>query len=80
MDSGNRLAKITILSSDKGGPGNPNVTSTNWVMRDYREEPYDSLRIIDFKPPFLARHLVVFSENDEPLSLAEVEIYGMLFD
>ena len=80
ISSAERLAKITILTSDQDSPTDPSLSSPNtWTHRDYREQPYDSLRIIDFKPPILTRHVAVFSQNDitQPaLSLEEVEIYG----
>ena len=79
ISSAERLAKITILTSNASSTEPSLASPSIWTNRDYREQPYDGLRIIDFKPPILARHVAVFSENDiaQPaLSLAEVEIYG----
>ena len=68
-----RLAKISILTSTPTSPSDP--PSAEWVNRTYREEPYGAVGIIDFKPAIAARHVAVYSNNTEPLSLAEVEVY-----
>ena len=76
-----RLAKITVLTSVAGtaSPNPPSLSDNDWISRDYRGPAYDAVGIIDLKPAVLARHVAVFSENDDkPLSLAEVEIYGKI--
>ena len=68
-----RLAKISILTSTSTSPSDP---PADWVNRTYREEPYGAVGIIDFIPAITARHVAVYSGNNKPLSLAEVEVYG----
>ena len=71
------LANISILTSTKDSPEEPTLAYPDtWMVRDYREQPYYSLRILDFKPPILARHVAVIGGH-AGLALAEVEIYGM---
>lgn len=73
---GEQLAKISILTSLVVQPVNLSHSSYEWVRRDYRIPPYAAVGIVDFKPVLMARHVAVYSENTQALSLAEVEIYG----
>ena len=72
-----RLAKVTILTSTSTSPSNP--PSADWVNRNYREEPYGAVGIIDYIPAITARHVAVYSNNTEVLTLAEVEVYGRFY-
>ena len=75
-----RLALISILTSNSTStqPADPSRVSNAWVTANYRELTYAAVGIIDFRPATIARHVAVYSENLEPLSLAEVEVYGKI--
>ena len=69
-----RLAKVTILTSTFTSP--PDPPTGYWINKTYSEPAYGAVGIIDFKPAITARHVAVYSDNTEPLVLAEVEVYG----
>ena len=48
----------------------------HWINRNYQREAYGAVGIINFTFPIEAQHVAVYSENDEPLSLVEVVVYG----
>ena len=73
-----RLAKISILTSNATSPSDPSLTSNDWVIRHYQEEPYGKVGVIEFDPVTEAQHVEVFSENIEGLALAEVLVFGKL--
>ena len=72
-----RLANISIYTSNGPLPEDPSTSSSDWIFRHYRQDPYDSVGTIDFNQPIEAQHVAVISTLvDEPLSLAEVLVYG----
>ena len=72
-----RLANISIYTSNEPLPENPSTSSFDWISRHYRQDPYGAIGAIDFNPPIEAQHVAVISTVvGEPLSLAEVIVYG----
>ncbi|KAF6024502.1 DSCAM [Bugula neritina] len=71
-----RLVKISVLTSDAYSPGPPSLSATTWTRRDGpNSKAYGPVRIIEFSSQISARHVAVYSESTEPLSLTEVTVY-----
>ena len=76
-----RLANISIHTSNVPSPEDPSTSSSDWIFRHYRQDPYGAVGTIDFNPPIEAQHVAVISTLvGEPLSLAEVLVYGKFDD
>ena len=73
-----RLAKISLLTSNATSPSDPSLTSNDWVIRNYQEEHYGEIGVVEFDAVTEAQHVAVFSENNEALALAEVMVFGKL--
>ena len=71
-----RLAKISILTTKIENPEDPSLTSDSWRIVNYRESAYDEVGEIKFNISIPARYVSVYSQYQEPLALAEVEVYG----
>ena len=72
-----RLANISIYTSNEQSPEDPSTSSSDWIFRHYRQNPYGAVGTIDFNPPIEAQHVAVIGNLvSAPLSLAEVLIFG----
>ena len=70
------MAKISILTAKVTQPEDPALISDIWKLVNYRESAYDRVGEIKFNASIPARHVAVYSENEQPLTLVEVEVYG----
>jgi len=65
-----------VLTSDVYSPGPPSLNATTWTRRDGpNSKAYGPVRIIEFSSQISARHVAVYSESTEPLSLTELTVY-----
>ena len=72
-----RLANISIYTSNEQSPEDPSTSSSDWIFRHYRQNPYGAVGTIDFNPPIETQHVAVISTLvNAPLSLAQVLVFG----
>ena len=74
--TGDWLAKISILVSNHQSPTDPSLNSLDWTRKNYHEYPYGDVGRIEFWERVEAQHIAVLSENNQPLTLVEVEVLG----
>lgn len=84
--SADRLQQVSLLTTLHSSFYEPRLVRSNstnrqfsypWTERDYQHLPYNVfVTKKTFNPPFLMRHLAVFSKHNQGVTLAEVAISG----
>ena len=72
------LAKIFIYTSTLFDPGT-NFAISGWIRRYYQERPFDAIGEITMEENVMARLVAIYSANNKPIALAEVQVFGKLY-